>query len=63
MSKRTIDNYIKDNIYIYKYNNRCNAKCPNNTYLAVDNNYICHNNYLTGIDLFNYNNFTLRNKF
>ena len=41
---KCIDNCTKDDIYIFEYNEICYEVCPNNTYLAIDNSYLCQIN-------------------
>ena len=40
---KCIDNCYNDNIYQYEYNNTCYLKCPDDTYLLEDDDYICYN--------------------
>jgi len=41
---KCIDNCTKDDIYIVEYNDICYETCPNNTYLTIDNSYLCQIN-------------------
>ena len=41
---KCIDNCTKDDVYIFEYNDICYEVCPNNTYLSIDNSYLCQVN-------------------
>jgi len=52
-----IDNCTKDDIYKYEYNKTCYISCPKDTYISLNNKYLCERNENISNKEYRYNSF------